>query len=55
MRTYANRIEVRCGSTVTKLVHHVETNGSKTVPSVEVNGKETIEADAIILATGGFG
>lgn len=52
---YAGKIEIRCGMNVTKLIHTVDDAGVKTVTGVEVNGNDTIEADAVILATGGFG
>ena len=52
---YAGKIDIRCGMNVTKLIHHVDGNGVKTVTGVEVNGNETIEADSVVLATGGFG
>ena len=52
---YADSIEVRCGVTVTKLLHTVDEKGVKTVIGVEVNGKEKLYADAVVLATGGFG
>lgn len=52
---YAESIEVRCGMTVTKLLHTVDEQGVKTVTGVEVNGAEEIHSDAIVLATGGFG
>jgi hypothetical protein len=51
---YEDKIEIRCGMNVTNLIHHVDCNGVKTVTGVEVNGK-TINADAVVLATGGFG
>ena len=52
---YDGKIEVRCGSVVTKLLRSVDDNGVKTITGVEVNGSESIEADAVVLATGGFG
>ena len=52
---YADKIEIRCRQTVTKLMHRVEADGSKTVWGLEVNGHEIIDADAVVLATGGFG
>ena len=52
---YADSIEVRCGVTVTKLLHTVDGKGVKTVVGVEVNEKEKLHADAVVLATGGFG
>ncbi|KAL7545941.1 hypothetical protein ACHAWF_009295 [Thalassiosira exigua] len=52
---YGDRIEVRTGAAVTKLVHAIGADGSKTVTGVEVNGSEVVEADAVVLATGGFG
>lgn len=52
---YEGKIEIRCGSNVTKLLRHVDDNGGKTVTGVEVNGGDIIEADAVVLATGGFG
>lgn len=52
---YVGKIEVRCGQCVTQLMNKVESNGSKTITGVEVNGNEVIEADAVVLATGGFG
>jgi succinate dehydrogenase/fumarate reductase flavoprotein subunit len=51
---YQENIEVRCGQTVTRILHTVDENGLKTVTGVEVNGEE-LKADAVILATGGFG
>eukprot|EP00986_Skeletonema_menzelii_P002502 scaffold678_cov146-Skeletonema_menzelii.AAC.10 len=55
MSEYNEKIEIRCGMNVTKLIHDVDANGVKTVTGVEVNGSEVINADAVILATGGFG
>eukprot|EP00804_Cyclotella_cryptica_P010809 CCRYP_008746-RD/>CCRYP_008746-RD protein AED:0.03 eAED:0.03 QI:3416/1/1/1/0.75/0.66/9/1129/1048 len=52
---YEGKIDIRCGMNVTKLLHNVDANGVKTVTGVEVNGSETIVADAVVLATGGFG
>ena len=52
---FVGRIEVRCGQAVTRLVHEVRADGSKTVTGVEVNGNHVINADAVVLATGGFG
>lgn len=53
---FEDKIEVRCGMKVTKLIHHVDCNGVKTVTGVEVNENgETLHADAVVLATGGFG
>mmetsp|Transcript_8536 Transcript_8536/g.19106 ORF Transcript_8536/g.19106 Transcript_8536/m.19106 type:complete len:1257 (+) Transcript_8536:92-3862(+) len=52
---YAGKIEVRCGMNVTKLLYHVGDNGRKTVTGVQVNGNESIEADGVVIATGGFG
>jgi succinate dehydrogenase/fumarate reductase flavoprotein subunit len=52
---YEGKIEIRCGMNVTKLLHQIDDAGVKTVTGVEVNGSETITADAVILATGGFG
>lgn len=52
---YEGKIDVRCGMNVTKLLHSIDVNGVKTVTGVEVNGKDTIEADAVVLTTGGFG
>lgn len=52
---YAGKIEVRCGMKVTKLLHHKDTDGVKTVTGVEVNGSQQIFADAVVLTTGGFG
>ena len=55
MTEYTGKIEIRCEMNVTKLIHDVDANGVKTVTGVEVNGNEVINADAVILATGGFG
>lgn len=52
---YKGKIEIRCGMNVTKLLHYIDADGVKTVTGVEVNGTETIEGDAVVLATGGFG
>ena len=52
---YDGKIEIRCGMNVTKLMNHVDAKGVKSVTGVEVNGSELIKADAVILATGGFG
>lgn len=52
---YEGKIEIRCGMNVTKLLHRREADGVKTVTGVEVNGSEHITADAVVLATGGFG
>jgi len=48
---YQDKIEVRCGQTVTKLMHKVEADDSKIVIGVQVNEDETINADAVILTT----
>jgi succinate dehydrogenase/fumarate reductase flavoprotein subunit len=52
---YKDNIEIRCGQTVTKLLHNVDADGSKMVTGVQVNGTTELKADAVILATGGFG
>ena len=52
---YEGKIEVRCGMNVTKLLHDTDENGVKKVTGVEVNNNERIDADAVVLATGGFG
>lgn len=53
---YQGRIEIRCGQTVTKLLHTVDaSSGVKTVTGVQINGTTELLADAVILATGGFG
>jgi len=52
---YKDNIEIRCGQSVTKLLHTVDGDGAKTVTGVQVNGNTALLADAVILATGGFG
>lgn len=52
---YGDNIKVRCGMTVSKLLHTVDEQGVRTVTGAEINGKEHVHADAVVLATGGFG
>jgi len=57
-KDYSDKIEIRCGSKVKKLLHSVDKEGIRTVAGVEVecNGSMYEEvADSVILATGGFG
>jgi flavocytochrome c len=55
---YQGKIDIRCSSKVSKLLHNESKDGVKTVFGVEVesNGSHYEEyADSVILATGGFG
>eukprot|EP00557_Chaetoceros_sp_GSL56_P014853 CAMPEP_0176485224 /NCGR_PEP_ID=MMETSP0200_2-20121128/4928_1 /TAXON_ID=947934 /ORGANISM="Chaetoceros sp., Strain GSL56" /LENGTH=1225 /DNA_ID=CAMNT_0017881859 /DNA_START=99 /DNA_END=3776 /DNA_ORIENTATION=+ len=55
---YADKIEIRCGSKVTRLLQKTCDDGLKIITGVEVecNGSCYEEfADSVILATGGFG
>lgn len=52
---YKDNIEIRCGQTVTKLLHTIDENNIKTITGVQVNGAKNLGADAVILTTGGFG
>ena len=56
---YNDKIKIRCGQTVIKLLHSVNDDDEKTVTGVQVttsdNGILKLYADSVVLATGGFG
>jgi Succinate dehydrogenase/fumarate reductase, flavoprotein subunit len=57
-KNYSDKIEIRCGSKVRRLLHHTCVDGIRTITGVEVeqNGSCYEEyGDSVILATGGFG
>jgi len=55
---YKGNIEIKCGHSVTSLIHKVDEHNVKTVTGVQVKTEgeiREINADAVVLATGGFG